>query len=98
MHRDDQVQNPSHYDLFEDMTAIEVIACSLTLEEFRGFCKGNMLKYRLRAGSKGVGCLPQDIAKADNYPELYKTYRSLCRLTGSDDLGDLLNPTSEVQA
>lgn len=94
MQRDDQVQNPKHYDVFEDLTAIEIIACSMSLAEFRGFCKGNSMKYRLRAGSKGVGCLPQDIAKAENYKDIFQMYRSLCR-DEVEDVGDLLNPRSE---
>ena len=34
MQKDDQVQNPKHYEVFEDLTAIEIIACSMTLAEF----------------------------------------------------------------
>lgn len=61
----DEINSPSHYMLFPDMEAIDVIKAALTPEEFAGYCKGNALKYRLRAGEKG----PADkcIAKANWY-------------------------------
>lgn len=50
----DEINNPKRYDLFPDgMQAIDVIRAALTQEEFSGYCKGNFLKYRLRAGEKG---------------------------------------------
>ena len=49
----DEVNHPKHYMLFPDMEAIDVIQAVLTPEEFRGYCRGNALKYRLRAGDKG---------------------------------------------
>lgn len=49
----DEINSPSHYMLFPDMEAIDVIKAALTPEEFAGYCKGNALKYRLRAGEKG---------------------------------------------
>ena len=60
------VAQPSHYQLFADETeAIDVIRSFLTPEEYRGYCKGNFLKYRLRAGEKGDAL--QDIAKSEVY-------------------------------
>jgi len=53
MKDNDEINSPSHYMLFPDMEAIDVIRAVLTPEEFRGFCKCNALKYRLRAGDKG---------------------------------------------
>ncbi|RYJ63230.1 DUF3310 domain-containing protein [Pseudomonas songnenensis] len=58
----DEINNPSHYMLFPDMEAIDVIKAALTPEEFAGYCKGNALKYRLRAGEKGP--VEKCIAKA----------------------------------
>ncbi len=58
----DEINNPSHYMLFPDMEAIDVIKAALTPEEFAGYCKGNALKYRLRAGEKGP--VERCIAKA----------------------------------
>jgi hypothetical protein len=50
----DAVEHPSHYTLFADgWEVVDVIRSSLTTEEFLGWCKGNWLKYRLRAGEKG---------------------------------------------
>lgn len=50
----DYVNNPKHYDLFADGTkSFDVISKTLTPEEYKGFLKGNILKYRLRAGKKG---------------------------------------------
>ena len=69
------VLHPKHYEIFPGVEAIEVIAASMTKEEFRGYCKGNMLKYRLRAGNKDA--LEQDIAKANTYLELYAKYEYL---------------------
>ncbi len=68
----DPVNKPKHYMLFPNMEAIEIIERSLTPEEFKGFLKGNALKYRLRAGDKDD--LQQDIDKANWYKEkLFKT-------------------------
>lgn len=65
---EDVVNSPSHYQLFPDGTeAIDVIRAALTEEEFIGYCKGNFLKYRLRAGNKDA--LEQDIAKSNKYVE-----------------------------
>lgn len=70
----DEVQNPAHYDLFEGQQAIDVIRASLTPEEFAGYCKGNFLKYRLRAGEKGdpLRCL----AKSDWYRDYLRSVES----------------------
>jgi hypothetical protein len=62
------VTNPKHYDLFPGQQSIDVIRAALTPEEFSGFCKGNALKYRLRAGEKGDAA--EDLAKANWYRDL----------------------------
>lgn len=72
----DPVNQPQHYQFFPDLEAIEVIARSTTQEQFYGYCLGNRLKYRLRAGNKDK--LEQDIAKSDKYLELYEQYKGLC--------------------
>lgn len=61
----DEINSPSHYMLFPDQEAIDVIRAALSVEEFRGYLKGNVLKYRLRAGEKGPA--EKCIAKADWY-------------------------------
>ncbi|QGZ00742.1 nucleotide kinase [Klebsiella phage VLC4] len=72
----DAVNSPKHYQFFPDLEAIEVIAHSMTQEQFYGYCLGNRLKYRLRAGNKDK--LEQDIAKSDKYSELYEQHRGKC--------------------
>ena len=73
----DLVQNPSHYQFFEGVEVIEIIASSMTCEQFKGYCLGNRIKYRLRAGNKDK--LEQEIAKSDKYVELYDEHKHLCK-------------------
>lgn len=76
---DDGVKQPSHYQLFEGVEAIEVITRSMTQEMFKGYCLGNILKYRLRAGKKSeLATLEKDMAKAAFYLELYTKHKGLC--------------------
>ena len=75
----DGVRTPSHYMLFDDIEAIEVIARSMTREQFKGYCLGNILKYRLRAGKKSeLAFLEKDMAKAGFYSELYEKHKGKC--------------------
>ncbi|WEU80457.1 nucleotide kinase [Klebsiella phage Saitama] len=77
--KEDGVKQPSHYQLFEGVEAIEVIARSMTQEMFKGYCLGNILKYRLRAGKKSeLATLEKDTAKATFYLELYTKHKGLC--------------------
>ena len=48
----DNVNNPAHYTQ-GTIQCIESIRAALTPEEFRGFCKGNALKYVWRERHKG---------------------------------------------
>ncbi|QHJ76198.1 MAG: hypothetical protein [Caudoviricetes sp.] len=73
----DAVKNPKHYQIIDDFESIDVIACSLTEEQFKGFCLGNILKYRIRAGNKDS--LEQDIAKSDEYKSIFENKKHLCR-------------------
>ena len=73
------VNSPSHYSLFEDVEAIQLIASSMTVVEFRGYCFGNLLKYRARVGGKDD--VNQEIGKANKYKELFAEYKHLCRET-----------------
>ena len=73
------VTKPSHYMLFDDIEAIEVVARSMTREQFKGYCFGNILKYRLRAGKKSeLAYLEKDMAKAGFYGELYEKHKDKC--------------------
>ena len=61
----DAVHHPSHYTLPGlDVESVDVIRAVLTPEEFKGWCKGNALKYSLRAGRKDPEKEVQDLAKA----------------------------------
>lgn len=64
---DAHVNDPKHYNLRDtDITAIDVIHGALTEEEFRGFCKGNILKYTIRERNKNGD---EDIRKVGKYVE-----------------------------
>lgn len=63
-----KVEHPDHYNEVPDWEVIGTIQRDLSKEEYIGFLKGNILKYRLRAGSKGDAL--EDIAKADYYRDL----------------------------
>lgn len=63
----DDINHPSHYELAPGIEAWDVIEATLTAEELRGFCLGNILKYRLRAGQKDSP--EKDLAKANWYRE-----------------------------
>lgn len=56
--------NPKHYRL-HGTECIDVIRAALTPEEFRGFLKGNVIKYNFRAGHKGRASI--DYGKAGWY-------------------------------
>lgn len=61
----DAVHHPSHYTLPGlTVESVDVIRAVLTPEEFEGWCKGNALKYSLRAGRKDPTKEVQDLAKA----------------------------------
>ena len=47
-----QVDHPDHYNA-GSIECIDAIRAALTPEEFRGFCKGNALKYIWREQFKG---------------------------------------------
>jgi hypothetical protein len=48
----DMVNHPAHYKV-GGIETIDFIQAKLTPEEFRGYLKGNILKYTSRAGHKG---------------------------------------------
>lgn len=59
----DTIFNPKHY-MQGSHECIDEIKAMLTPDEFRGFLKGNIIKYRYRANLKNG---KEDLAKADNY-------------------------------
>ena len=77
-----EVDNPKHYDLFADGTkSLDVILKALAIEEYIGFLKGNILKYRLRAGKKGEASTCID--KSDWYAQ--KLTESVESMKGDDN-------------
>ena len=64
----DMVNSPSHYQL-DGMEAIDIIKAILTPEEYRGYLKGNTLKYIIREPFKGNPA--QDVSKAQWHLERY---------------------------
>jgi hypothetical protein len=71
------VDKPQHYQVFPDKEAIEIIASSMTTEQFYGYCLGNFLKYRLRIGAKDE--VQQELGKSNKYKELYEKHKHLCK-------------------
>lgn len=72
----DNVKRPAHYQIIDDIESIDVIARSMTVEQFKAYCFGCILKYRFRAGKKDS--LEQDIAKANEYEKIFETKKHLC--------------------
>lgn len=60
----DMVNNPPHYTS-GGMEVIDILKAKLTPEEFKGFCKGNALKYLFRGELKGKEL--EDYEKAQWY-------------------------------
>lgn len=60
-----KVQNINYKLPGLNIESIDVLRAALTPEEFKGFCKGNALKYLIRAGKKDDEL--QDLKKAGVY-------------------------------
>ena len=64
MSEDKAVNHPPHY-LQGGLECINVIKAMLTAEEFKGYCKGNAVKYIWREDHKGANI--QDLKKSVFY-------------------------------
>jgi len=64
---DNKVKNEksTHYEIWKDFEAIDIIQQLLTHEEYIGFLKGNILKYQLRLGKKDS--VEADMEKISDY-------------------------------
>ena len=62
--QNDMVNSPAHY-ASGDVECIDAIAASMTDDEFRGYLKGNVMKYMWRYENKGKP--EEDLAKAEWY-------------------------------
>lgn len=60
----DMVNHPPHYNK-GGIECIDAIRAALTPEEFKGYCKGNALKYIWRMPHKGKE--EEDLGKAQWY-------------------------------
>ena len=60
----DLVNNPPHYNN-GNIECLDAIEAMLTPEEFRGYCKGNAMKYIWRSELKGANI--QDLEKSVFY-------------------------------
>ena len=56
----DPVHNPAHYNA-GTIECIDAIQAALTPDQFRGYCRGNAMKYIWRCDRKGGA---QDLQKA----------------------------------
>lgn len=72
--------NPKHYTVFEDITALDIIKKTLNEQEFIGFLKGNILKYKLRVGDKPGEPPERDLAKALYYKKLLYSLNSQLKI------------------
>ena len=64
MSKDKAVHQPPHYTQ-GGIECIDAIRSMLTPEEFKGYCKGNAMKYIWREAHKGTS--KQDLEKAVVY-------------------------------
>lgn len=78
-HKEDVVNNPSHYRGSKGLEVMEVLENFLTPEELKGFYKGNVIKYILRSDKKNG---TEDLNKALKY---------LGWLSKEQETGDLLD-------
>lgn len=62
----DPVKKPNHYAV-GGLEVKDILKAKLTQEEYRGYCKGNIIKYLMRAEHKGNPA--QDYAKANQYSQ-----------------------------
>ena len=66
--------NPDHYKKDGEIECIDAIESSMTKEAFRGYCKGNVMKYVWRYENKN---LEEDLKKSQWYTaRLIKSYET----------------------
>lgn len=79
----DTIFNPKHY-MQGSHECIDEIKAMLSPEEFKGFLKGNVIKYRYRANLKNG---KEDLAKADNYA-YYLMHGCFKKVKDNDSVND----------
>lgn len=85
----DTIFNPKHY-MQGSHECIDEIKAMLSPEEFKGFLKGNVIKYRYRANLKNG---KEDLAKADNYA-YYLMHGCFKKVKDNDSVSDNSNNDS----
>lgn len=85
----DTIFNPKHY-MQGSHECIDEIKAMLTPDEFKGFLKGNVIKYRYRANLKNG---KEDLAKADNYA-YYLMHGCFKKVKDDDSVSDNSNNDS----
>jgi hypothetical protein len=64
----EEVHHPAHFGGGDNpYETIEVLRATMTPEEFKGFIKGNVIKYTMRAGKKAGVPEKKDMQKAEWY-------------------------------
>lgn len=58
-------KDSTHYEIWQGVEAIDIIKQTLSPVEYRGFLKGNILKYQLRLGKKDN--VEKEIIKIKDY-------------------------------
>jgi len=67
MEREEEaITSPAHYKVCEGLDVVDMIRAVLTPEQFSGYCLGNLIKYRMRAGKKTMSPM-EDLGKAHVY-------------------------------
>lgn len=74
--KEDMVNSPDHYTTASGIECIAAIEASMTPEAFKGYCKGNALKYLWRYEKKSKDKSVEDLRKSQWY---------LCRLIETRD-------------
>jgi len=84
---EDEIHSPSHYRLFPDVEVIQAIEKMLTPKEYRGYLKGSILKYRLRAGKKGMQYnTVKDIQKSMQYDKFLEEAEAKAQRSTKEEL------------
>ena len=60
----------THYSMFDNKDAIEYLEALMSIDELKGWAKGNILKYRLRVGKKDD--VLKEMYKIKTYEDYYK--------------------------
>lgn len=68
----DYINSPKHYNILGDIEVFDAVQRTLTKEEWVGFLKGNIMKYRLRLGLKPNEPVEKDLAKSRVYEDKLK--------------------------